>query len=303
MNTDAPDNFLADRHLLCFGCGYVARRLGDRILAAGGQVSGTARSEEGAAALAALGITGFVFDGSGVLPDEALDGVTDVLCSIPPGEGGDDGVLSHHGEALRALPGLRWAALLSTTGVYGDKDGAWIDEYATLEPVNERSRRRIAAEQAWLAWGEASGKPVQVFRLPGIYGPGRTPFQRLRAGQARRIVKPGHVFNRIHVDDIVAALLLGMQQPDKGPVFHLADDEPAPADEVLAWAASLIDLPSPSPVMIEDAGLSPMAQSFYEECKRISNQRIKTELGFQPRYATYREGLAACLAEESRQGS
>lgn len=300
MTDDATNDIPPNRHLFCFGCGYTATRLARRLLAANDQVSGTARSAEGAAALSARGIRAHVFDGTRALPAEAFEGVTDLLCSIPPGEGGDDGVLSLHGDVLAALPGLRWAALLSTTGVYGDTGGAWIDEDAPLNPANDRSRWRVAAERAWLTWGEASGKPVQVFRLPGIYGPGRTPFERLRAGEAQRIVKPGQVFNRIHVDDIVAALLLGMRQPDKGPVFHLADDEPAPADEVLTWAAGLLDLPPPPAVPIEDAGLSPMAQSFYDECKRISNARVKAELGFQPRYPSYREGLAACLAEEAR---
>jgi nucleoside-diphosphate-sugar epimerase len=298
MIDTGKNGFPGERHLFCFGCGYVARRLGRRILAAGGRVSGTARSEDGAAALRERGITAHVFDSSAPVPASAFAGVTDLLCSIPPGAGGDDGVLSLHGDALAALPDLRWAALLSTTGVYGDTGGAWIDEDAPLRPMNERTERRVAAERDWLAWGEASGKPVQVYRLPGIYGPGRTPFARLRAGQARRILKPGQVFNRIHVDDIADALLLGMRQPHKGPVFHLADDEPAPADEVLAFAASLIGLPAPPSVPIEEAGLSPMGQSFYAECKRLSNARVKKELGFRPRYPSYREGLAASLAEE-----
>jgi nucleoside-diphosphate-sugar epimerase len=300
MTSGAADAaWLAGRHLFCFGCGYVARRLATRILDAGGQVSGTTRNAEGAADLQAQGIGPHRFEGESALPESAFDGVTDILCSIPPGPDGDDGVLSLHGDILAALPGLRWAALLSTTGVYGDTGGAWVDEGTPLNPMNERSERRVAAEKAWLAWADATGKPVQVFRLPGIYGPGRTPFGRLRTGQAQRIVKPGQVFNRIHVDDIVAALLLGMQHPDAGPVFNLADDEPAAADEVLAWAAELLDLPPPPAVPIEDAGLSPMAASFYAENKRVSNARAKAELGFRPRYPGYREGLAASLAEES----
>lgn len=293
-------DFPADRHLFCFGCGYSARRLAARILAAGGRVSGTTRSADGAAALEAAGITPYRFDGQRALPGAAFDGVTDLLCSIPPGEGGDDGVLSLHGDTLAALPDLRWAALLSTTGVYGDTGGAWVDEDAPLRPMNERTARRVDAERIWLDWGEAHGVAVQVFRLPGIYGPGRSPFARLRAGQATRIHKPGQVFNRIHVDDIVDALLLGMRQPNAGPVFNLADDEPAPADEVLAWAAKLLGMAPPPTVPIEEADLSPMAQSFYAECKRISTARAKRGLGFKARYPSYREGLTACLEEETR---
>lgn len=305
MSTGTPDGLEAageapqGRHLFCFGCGYSARRLAARVLAAGGRVSGTSRSADGAAALEAAGITPYRFDGERALPGATFDGVTDLLCSIPPGEGGDDGVLSLHGDTLAALPDLRWAALLSTTGVYGDTGGAWIDEDAPLNPMNERTARRVDAERTWLDWGAAHDVAVQVFRLPGIYGPGRSPFARLRAGQALRIHKPGQVFNRIHVDDIADALLLGMRQPEKGPVFHLADDEPAPADEVLAYAAELLGMEPPPAVPIEAAGLSPMAQSFYDECKRISNARVKRELGFTPRYPSYREGLAACLEEET----
>lgn len=302
MTKESTHEIPGHQHLLCFGCGYTASRMAKRILSAGGRVSGTTRSDAGTAALEQLGITAWVFDGAKALPPEAFDGITDILCSIPPGEGGSDGVLDKHSDIMTTLPGLRWAALLSTTGVYGDAGGAWLKEDAALNPMNQRSARRVAAEQIWLNWGKQSGQQVQVFRLPGIYGPGRTPFSRLRAGQARLIHKPGHVFNRIHVDDIVDALLLGMQHPGRGPVFHLADNEPAPADEVLAHAAELIGLPPPPGVGFEDAGLSDMAQSFYAECKRISNTNAREQLGFAPRYPSYREGLRASLQEERMNG-
>jgi nucleoside-diphosphate-sugar epimerase len=296
----APEtvNFPANRHLFCFGCGYTATRLALRLLAEGARVSGTSRSRAGVERLRALGIEARVFDGERPLPAAALDGVTDVLSSVPPAEGGEDGVLSLHGAALEALPKLRWVALLSTTGVYGDTGGAWIDEGAALRPTTRRGQWRVTCERRWLAWSEASGKAVQIFRLPGIYGPGRSPFARLRAGDAQRIVKPGQVFNRAHVDDIVSVLALGMQRPAAGPVFHLADDEPAPADEVLAHAATLLGLPPPPAVPIVQADLSPMALQFYSECKRLRNDRVKRELGLTLRYPTYREGLAASLAEE-----
>ncbi|NGP54524.1 SDR family oxidoreductase [Thioalkalivibrio sp. XN8] len=289
---------LADRHLFCFGCGYSAGRLARELLAAGARVSGTSRTPSGADRLDKLGITAHVFDGSKPLPAAAFDGVTDVLSSIPPGEDGDDGVLTGHGRILAGLPTLGWTALLSTTGVYGDTRGTWIDESAPTDPRTPGNERRVACEERWLAWGCAHGRPVQIFRLPGIYGPHRSPFARLRTGEARRIVKPGQVFNRIHVDDIVAALLLAMRAPRAGPVFHLADDEPAPADEVLTHAAALLGLPPPPAVPYDAADLPPMARHFYEECKRLSNGRVRQELGFVPRYPTYREGLAAILDEE-----
>lgn len=296
MSDTTTDPTHPDRHLFCFGCGYTARRLARRVIAASGRVSGTRRDQAGAEALAAEGITGHRFAGDAALPASAFDGVTEVLVSIPPGEGGEDGVLRWHGEVLGALPSLRWVGLLSTTGVYGDTGGNWVDEDAPLNPMNERSERRVAAERRWLDWGKASGTAVQVFRLPGIYGPGRSPLDRLRSGSAQRIVKAGQVFNRAHVDDIGTALLLGMDRPTAGPVFNVADDEPAPADEVLEFAATRAGLPAPPAVPFDEAELSPMARSFYAENKRVSNRRIRDELGFVPAYPSYREGLTAILA-------
>lgn len=293
-----PGIFPAGRHLFCFGCGYVATRTARYLLAAGARVSGTTRSPEGARQLQAQGIIPWVFDGSAPVPADAFEGVTDVLCSIPPGEAGDDGVLSHHGELLAALPTLRWSGLLSTTGVYGDAAGAWLDESAPLRPGNESSRRRVACEALWRDWAGRHDRHLQVFRLPGIYGPTRSPFPRLRSGSARRIIKRDHVFNRVHVDDIVAGLLLGMQRPNVGPVFHLVDDEPAPADVVLEHAATLLGVPAPPAVAFEDADLPPAARRFYAQSRRLSNRLARQLLGFAPRYPSYREGLAATLAEE-----
>ncbi len=290
---------LKQRRLFCFGCGDTATRLAVRFITAGGRAAGTRRTAEGVAELQGLGIEGHRFDGAAALADTALDGVTDILCSIPPGEAGDDGVLRWHGDLMAALPTLRWVGLLSTTGVYGDVDGAWVDEDAPLSPMNARSERRVAQERRWLEWGESAGLPVQVFRLPGIYGPGRSPFDRLRSGKAQRIVKPGHVFNRIHVDDIGSALLLGMQRPEAGPVFNLADDEPVAAETVLAYAAELAGLPVPPAIPFEEAELSPMGRQFWAECKRIDTRRVREQLGFEPKYPSYREGLEAILTGET----
>jgi len=273
------------RHLYCFGLGYVARALG-RVLAAegwtvGGTVRGPAEPESGIAQA----------------PFEAPPpaGATHLLLSAPPDEAGDP-VLARHGAALAGLRHLAWIGYLSTTGVYGDRRGGWVDEETPPAPGSPRGRRRVEAEDAWLAFGRSRGVPVQVFRLAGIYGPGRSALDAVRAGRASRIVKPGQVFGRIHVDDIVATLRASMARPNAGAVYNLADDEPAPPQDVILEACRLLDVAPPPEVPFADARLSPMAASFYAECRRVANRRIKAELGVRLRYPTYREGLAGLLA-------
>lgn len=292
-----PRDMGGPRHLFCFGGGYSAKRLAATILAEGGKVSGTSRSAQGMQALQAVGMTPWLFDGTAPVPPEALADITDILISIPPGQAGD-GILVHHPDLAQHCARLGWVGLLSTTGVYGDAKGAWIDETYPRTPLTQGNRNRVQAEDAWLNFAATSGVPVQVFRLPGIYGPQRSPFARLRAGKAQRILKPGQVFNRIHVDDIVAALRLGMARPTAGPVFHLADGSPAPADEVLTYAATLLELPAPPAISVDDPDLSPMARHFYAECKRLDISRARDQLGFDPIYPDHRAGLAAILQEE-----
>lgn len=278
--------------LVCFGLGYSAdaliRRLGGR-----GSVAGTTRS----GLTHATGIEVAAFDGtapsSGVL--RLLAGATHLLLSVPPGSGGDP-VLACHGDDIARLETLRWIGYLSTVGVYGDRGGAWVDEASAPQPISLRSVARLAAENAWLAFGRRISVPVQVFRLAGIYGPGRSPIDDLRAGTARRIVKPGQVFNRIHVDDIGAVLAAAIEKPVTETCFNVTDDEPAPSDEVMTFAARLLGLAPPPAISYDDAGLSPMARSFYAECKRVRNDRIKSVLGVQLAYPTYREGLRAIAA-------
>ncbi|HEX8665272.1 MAG TPA: SDR family oxidoreductase [Beijerinckiaceae bacterium] len=284
-------------NLFAFGLGYSAvhlvRQYRDRFEA----IAGTATSEDKAAALRAEGIEAFVFDGETVDPRiaDALARADTFLVSVPPDENGDP-ALRHFGDAVGAAPRLSWTGYLSTVGVYGDHGGAWVDEGTPPQPADGRSRRRLEAEEAWLALGARSGKAVQVFRLAGIYGPGRNALTQLAAGTARRIVKAGQVFNRIHVDDIAAALMASMARPSPGAVYNLADDEPAPAADVVAHAARLAGVPPPPEVSFAEARLSPMAASFWTECKRVSNRRIKDELGLALAYPTYREGLAALRA-------
>jgi len=285
-------------HLFCFGLGYSAQALARRLLNAGWQVSGTCRSPDKAEALQRLGITTHLFNDEQRLTDvpAALDGVTHLLSSVPPSAEGDPAITAH-GEDLDNLDGgLRWIGYLSTIGVYGDRQGGWVDEYSAPAPTSERSRYRVTAEEQWLALGRRLAVPAHVFRLPGIYGPGRSQIDALKAGHARRIIKPGQVFNRIHVDDLATVLLASMAAPEGAPIYNISDDEPAPADQVVTYAAELLGVEPPPEVAIKDAGLSPFAAGFYAECKRVRNDLIKRELEVTLRYPTYREGLAAIAA-------
>ncbi|NAZ37723.1 SDR family oxidoreductase [Rubellimicrobium sp. CFH 75288] len=279
--------------LLSVGHGYSARALGALLLAEGWGVIGTARSPERLAEIRATGAEAVPWPGSDL--GALLGRATHLLVSVAPDAEGCP-VLRAEGAAVAEAAGrLAWAGYLSTTGVYGDRGGEWVDEESPLRPATERGRWRVAAEAAW---GAVPGLPLHVFRLAGIYGPGRGPFEKVRRGTAQRIAKPGQVFSRIHRDDIAAALRLSIARPRPGAVYNLCDDEPAPPGDVIGEAARLLGLPPPPEVAWEEAALSPMGRSFYAESKRVSNARAKAELGWQPRYPTYREGLRAILAAE-----
>lgn len=279
--------------LLSVGHGYSARALGALLLAEGWGVIGTARSPERLAEIRATGAEAVAWPGSDL--GALLGRATHLLVSVAPDAEGCP-VLRAEEEAVTEAAGrLAWAGYLSTTGVYGDRGGGWVDEESPLRPATERGRWRVAAEAAW---GAVPGLPLHVFRLAGIYGPGRGPFEKVRRGTAQRIAKPGQVFSRIHRDDIAAALRLSIARPRPGAVYNLCDDEPAPPGDVIGEAARLLGLPPPPEVAWEEAALSPMGRSFYAESKRVSNARAKAELGWQPRYPTYREGLRAILAAE-----
>jgi nucleoside-diphosphate-sugar epimerase len=275
-----------DRVLLTLGHGYSAARLAATLN--GFRVLGTTRSADKAAVMRAMGVEALDWADAGAV-DAAIARADHILVSLPPDAAGDP-VLARHGHALGAARPA-WVGYLSTTGVYGDRQGGWVDETSPLEPVTERGRRRAAAEAAW----RATGLPVQVFRLAGIYGPGRSVLDRLRAGRARRIIKPGQVFSRIHVDDVARALAAGIARPDPG-VFNLADDEPAPPEDVVAFAAELLDLPVPPAVPFEAAEFTPLERSFWGESKRVGNRRVKEVLGLVLAYPDYRTGLRAILA-------
>jgi nucleoside-diphosphate-sugar epimerase len=243
---------------------------------------GTTRSAETAANLARQGVTAIVWPGAELDPPAGAAW----LVSVPPD---DEGCPVFRVLQARAS-GAAWIGYLSTTGVYGDLSGGWAFEETPRNPQSREATNRARAEDEWLSAG------AHVFRLPGIYGPGRSQLDRVREPGGRRIVKPGQVFSRAHRDDIASALDLSIAHARPGAVYNVCDDAPAPADEVLAHAAKLLGIAPPPAVAFEDAGLLPAAQRFYAECKRVSNARAKAELGWLPKYPTYREGLAACLA-------
>lgn len=281
--------------LFCFGLGYSALALADLLRPRGWRIAGTCRSEEKRAALEARGIETFLFDRGRPLADpaRALAGATHLLSSVPPDASGDP-VIDQHGADLRQLRGIAWTGYLSTTGVYGDRQGAWVDETDALTPSGPRGQRRLDAERAWLAMTPAA----HLFRLAGIYGPGRSAIDTVREGRARRIDKPGQVFSRIHVDDIATVLLASIDKPNPGAAYNVCDDDPAAPAVVIAEACTLLGVPPPPVETFDEAKatMSAMAISFYDDNKRVRNDRIKRELGVALRYPTYREGLRAVLA-------
>lgn len=278
-------------NLLVFGAGYSARAAIAALDV--DSVTATTRSREKADELTALGLSAHIFDGTAptFALRTAIAEATHILVSIAPGPDGDP-VLAHFAADILAAPSLRWIGYYSTIGVYGDADGAWIDESAPTEPLSARNRHRLDAEAAWRALADEKSVPLAILRLAGIYGPSRSPFEKLRNGTARRINKPGQVFNRIHVADI-AAITAGAARQSLSGTFNLCDDEPAPPQDVIAHAAGLIGVAPPPEIAFETADLSPMAKTFYAGNRRVSNAKIKAALDYSFLYPTYREGLAA----------
>jgi len=280
--------------LFAFGLGFSAQELASRLATKGWTIAGTARNAPKIDQLRKRGLQATQFSGESGSQDlsRLLKGTTHLLHSIPPETRGDP-VLAHCRQEIANLSSLTWIGYLSTVGVYGDQQGDWVDEETPPKPNSQRTESRVAAEQAWLEFGAEIGVPVHVFRLAGIYGPGRSVFDKLHAGTARRINKNGQVFSRIHVEDIVGVLQASIANPRAGAIYNVADDEPAAPGDVVAYAADMIGVAPPPEIAFEDADLSPMARSFYEGSRRIGNALIKSELGVELRYPTFREGLAA----------
>ena len=283
-----------EKTLLSIGHGFSARALAARLVPQGWRIVGTTRSPDKADTIADTGVEPVVWPGADL--GALIAQFPNVLVSAGPDSAGDPVLNAVEDAVTRAAPDLRWVGYLSTTGVYGDHDGDWVDEDTPLTPSTKRGRARVTAEARWQA---ISDLPLHIFRLAGIYGPGRGPFAKVRAGTARRIIKPGQVFSRIHVEDIAQALELSLQRPDPGAVYNLCDDDPAPPQDVIAHAAELLGLPVPPAIPFDQADMTPMARSFYAESKKVRNDRIKQALGWAPQFPTYRAGLAALLAQDS----
>ena len=278
-------------HLLCFGFGFSARAFAARLDRREWKISATSRDVAGIAEIEARGFHGLAFDNKlRIAPD-----ITHLLISAPPGEHGDPVLQLFQDQLQRLSKSLQWVGYLSTTGVYGDRGGDWVDEESPLEPNTVRGQRRLEAERSWLTLHSEFGLPVHLFRLAGIYGPGRNQLLNVRDGNAKRIIKPGQIFSRIHVEDIAGVLAASIAKPHPGRAYNVCDNEPCPPQEVVEYAANLLGLPLPPEIPFEQAELSPMAKSFYADSKRVSNRRIKTELGYKLIYPTYREGLTALL--------
>jgi nucleoside-diphosphate-sugar epimerase len=283
-------------HLVILGFGYSARACAEKIRPERGRITVTRRREADVANLRQEGWEAEIFDGQTATPKllEALRTATHLLVSAPPDAAGDPALMVLE-PALMAAPNLSRVLYLSTVGVYGDHQGDWVDEETKPRPSSPRSHQRLKAEQQWQAFAASKGIDLGIFRLSGIYGPGRSAIDNLRAGQARRIIKPGQVFNRIHVTDIAGAIHAALHHTGALGILNLTDDEPAPPQDVVAYGATLLGLPCPPDIAFEEANLSEMGRSFYGENKRVSNQRIKAELGYTFTCPTYREGLRVCL--------
>ncbi|MBO9473813.1 SDR family oxidoreductase [Shimia sp. R10_1] len=279
--------------LLSLGHGYSAQALAKRLLPQGWTIIGTHRDPGQAETLRAQGVTPLQWP---INFDEALQGVTHVLSSIRPDDAGDPVLRAGRDALVAAAPNLKWVGYLSTTGVYGDMDGGWVDEETPLDPGGMRGKMRVKAEAEWSALADV---PLHIFRLAGIYGPGRGPFAKLRRGTARRIIKKNQVFSRAHVDDIARVLEASILAPKPGGIYNVCDDSPAPPQDILAYAAELLGMEPPPEIPFEDADMSPMARSFYSDSKRVRNTRIKEELGVTLKYPNYRDALKAMLEEET----
>ncbi|MEM7318458.1 MAG: SDR family oxidoreductase [Pseudomonadota bacterium] len=276
--------------LLSFGHGYSARALSRLLAPQGWRVVGTTRNPGQRDQIRASGAEPVIWPGA----DLSFDGVSHLLISTAPDSQGDP-ILAVLADQIAGRAGqFEWVGYLSTTAVYGDHQGGWVDETTPATPTAERGRWRLLAERQWAS---IEGLPLQIFRLAGIYGPGRGPFSKLRRSGLRRIIKPGQVFSRIHVDDIAQVLAASIARPNSGAIYNVCDDKPVPPQDVIGYAAKLQGLPLPPAVAFEDADLSPMARSFYSENKRVRNHRIKDELGVKLIYPNYRIGLEALAAD------
>ncbi len=292
---------MMSKSLFCFGYGYTCDYLGHELMPrAEWSLSGTTRDQERREVLKQRGIKTHIFDYQTPLsnPTQRLADATHILISTPPDDQGDPTFLMHEEDFLH-LKNLQWLGYLSATNIYGNREGGWVTEEDEPQPGSKRGSRRRRAERQWQRFAEDYNLPLHIFRLSGIYGPGRSALDSVRAGVARRINKPGQAFNRVHVEDIVQVLIASMENPAPGNIYNLADDEAAPSHEVITYACQLLNIKPPPMIAYEDADLAPITRSFYEDNKRIDNTKIKKALGVTLRYPNHRLGLQACLEAEN----
>lgn len=298
---NVPETSVDRKRLFCFGYGYTADYLGHALQndGEGWTVGGTIRDKERQRELLARRVRARIFDEDHAIsdPETLFDRFTHLLISIPPDADGDM-VFNMHAQDIARLKNLKWVGYLSSTGVYGDRDGGMVSETSEVRPTSARGSKRALAEKQWMSLYERYGIPVHIFRLSGIYGPGRSALDSVRMGMNRRISKPGHKFNRIHVEDIVQVLLKSFENPNPGSVYNLSDDVPAPSYDVIGHACELLGCQAPPIIPYEEANLAPITLSFYNDNKHVQNDKIKTDLGVQLKYPDYKSGLAGCLAAE-----
>ena len=290
-----------DKKLFCFGYGYTASFMSERLRKFGWKVAGTTTDPEKKVFLKQAGIEALLYDQNRTITDpyQTFKDVTHVLLCIPPGADGDP-VVDVHGSDLAKMPNIEWVGYLSTTAVYGNQEGAWVDESTQPNPESRRGALRLRAEQQWQFLHLNEGLPLHTFRLSGIYGPGRSAIDSVRTGTARRIDKPDHVFNRVHVEDIVQVLIASMNKPNPGAIYNVSDDFPSPSHEVVSFACNLIGIDPPPLIPFDQAEMAPIVRSFYKDNKRVRNDRIKAELGVNLLYPDYHSGLQACMDVEEQ---
>ncbi|MFH1157579.1 MAG: SDR family oxidoreductase [Pseudomonadota bacterium] len=295
---------LNDKKMFCFGFGYTASFLAPKLFACGWKISGTTTDPDKKPLLRESGVDAWLFDRSHNIPDpfNTFSDVTHILLSVPTDTEGDP-VFDAHGMDLASLKNLEWAGYLSTTAIYGNQDGNWVDETTLPTPTSPHGRMRRRAEQQWQSLCLSEGLPLHIFRLSGVYGPGRSVIDAVRSGTARRIEKPGHSFNRIHVEDIVQVLIASMNAPAPGSIYNLADDMPSASHEMIQFACNLLGIASPPLIPFDQAEMAPIVRSFYHDNKRIRNDKIKNELGVDLLYPDYRSGLLSCLKEEKERAA
>jgi nucleoside-diphosphate-sugar epimerase len=278
--------------LLSFGHGYSAQALSRLLVPKGWTIIGTTQSKDKLSSVEVSGAEPVLWPGTSV--ESSLDRATHLLISTAPSEAGDPVLNVLQDQIAARREQFKWVGYLSTTGVYGDHQGGWVDETTPLAPSTKRGQMRVEAEHAW----RDMGLPLHIFRLAGIYGPGRGPFSKVRNGTARRIIKANQLFSRIHVEDIAQTLLASIEKPNAGSAYNVCDDFAAPPEDVIAYAAELLDMPIPKSENFEAAEMTAMARSFYSESKKVSNVKIKNELGVVMKYPDYKSGLDALLVEE-----